>query len=92
MLCYDFCGLKKSRHFIFLLRKDVCTNLRGVWECFVSPSVVKRSGCIEFTYSCFFQHANGENPMIGIDGNTGEITDMKERGVSHVTLGLTCLN
>nr|PNR55575.1 hypothetical protein PHYPA_006472 [Physcomitrium patens] len=27
------------------------------------------------------KHANGENPMIGIDGNTGEITDMKERGV-----------
>ncbi|XP_024391525.1 T-complex protein 1 subunit gamma [Physcomitrium patens] len=27
------------------------------------------------------KHANGENPMVGIDGNTGEITDMKELGV-----------
>ncbi|KAG0591232.1 hypothetical protein KC19_1G160300 [Ceratodon purpureus] len=27
------------------------------------------------------KHANCENPMIGIDGNTGEITDMKELGV-----------
>ncbi|KAF9613082.1 hypothetical protein IFM89_005530 [Coptis chinensis] len=23
------------------------------------------------------KHANGENPWIGIDGNTGEVTDMK---------------
>lgn len=28
-----------------------------------------------------FQHANGENAWIGIDGNTGDITDMKERKV-----------
>ncbi|XP_057812693.2 T-complex protein 1 subunit gamma isoform X2 [Cryptomeria japonica] len=27
------------------------------------------------------KHANGENVWIGIDGNTGEITDMKERGI-----------
>lgn len=27
------------------------------------------------------KHANAENPMFGIDGNTGEITDMKELGV-----------
>ncbi|KAG0630128.1 hypothetical protein M758_1G156300 [Ceratodon purpureus] len=27
------------------------------------------------------KHASCENPMIGIDGNTGEITDMKELGV-----------
>lgn len=27
------------------------------------------------------KHANGENPMVGIDGNTGVITDMKELGV-----------
>lgn len=29
----------------------------------------------------FMQHANGENAWIGIDGNTGELTDMKERKV-----------
>ena len=27
------------------------------------------------------QHANGENAWIGIDGNTGAITDMKEQKV-----------
>ncbi|KAK6137467.1 hypothetical protein DH2020_028824 [Rehmannia glutinosa] len=27
------------------------------------------------------KHANGENAWIGIDGNTGEITDMKERKI-----------
>ncbi|KAK9104489.1 hypothetical protein Scep_021333 [Stephania cephalantha] len=27
------------------------------------------------------KHANGENPWIGIDGNTGAITDMKERKI-----------
>jgi T-complex protein 1 subunit gamma len=27
------------------------------------------------------KHANGENQNVGIDGNTGEITDMKELGV-----------
>ncbi|KAG0555658.1 hypothetical protein KC19_12G186100 [Ceratodon purpureus] len=27
------------------------------------------------------KHANAENPMVAIDGNTGEITDMKELGV-----------
>ncbi|GER34077.1 T-complex protein 1 subunit gamma [Striga asiatica] len=27
------------------------------------------------------KHANGENAWIGIDGNTGEITDMKERQI-----------
>ncbi|XP_024387261.1 T-complex protein 1 subunit gamma [Physcomitrium patens] len=27
------------------------------------------------------KHANAENPMFGIDGNTGELTDMKELGV-----------
>ena len=27
------------------------------------------------------QHANGENAWIGIDGNTGAISDMKERKV-----------
>lgn len=27
------------------------------------------------------KHANGENPTIGIDGNTGAITDMKELGI-----------
>lgn len=31
--------------------------------------------------SSFLQHANGENAWTGIDGNTGEITDMKERKV-----------
>ncbi|CAN1312188.1 T-complex protein 1 subunit gamma [Linum perenne] len=29
----------------------------------------------------FVQHANGENAWTGIDGNTGEITDMKERKI-----------
>jgi hypothetical protein len=33
------------------------------------------------------QHANGENAWIGIDGNTGEITDMKERKVNIVVSG-----
>ncbi|KAL8456728.1 hypothetical protein ACS0TY_034829 [Phlomoides rotata] len=27
------------------------------------------------------KHANGENAWTGIDGNTGEITDMKERKI-----------
>jgi len=36
-----------------------------------------------YIYACL-QHANGENPMVGIDGNTGEITDMKELGVRHL--------
>lgn len=35
--------------------------------------------------SICLQHANAENPMFGIDGNTGEITDMKELGVSRLT-------
>lgn len=26
----------------------------------------------------FLQHANGENAWTGIDGNSGEISDMKE--------------
>ena len=37
-----------------------------------------------YTFHFFSQHANGENPMIGIDGNSGEITDMKELGVSKL--------
>lgn len=28
-----------------------------------------------------FQHANGENSWVGIDGNSGAIVDMKERKV-----------
>lgn len=32
------------------------------------------------------QHANGENQNFGIDGNTGEITDMRELGVSTILL------
>jgi hypothetical protein len=34
-----------------------------------------------FVSNSLLQHANGENAWIGIDGNTGEITDMKERKV-----------
>jgi T-complex protein 1 subunit gamma len=29
----------------------------------------------------FFQHANGENAWVGIDGRSGDIVDMKERKV-----------
>lgn len=36
--------------------------------------------CSHYIFSPF-QHANGENAWIGIDGNTGEMTDMKERKV-----------
>ncbi|THF93843.1 hypothetical protein TEA_001572 [Camellia sinensis var. sinensis] len=31
--------------------------------------------------NCGVNHANGENAWIGIDGNTGEISDMKERKI-----------
>lgn len=31
--------------------------------------------------SALFQHANGENAWVGIDGNSGAIVDMKERKV-----------
>jgi T-complex protein 1 subunit gamma len=42
--------------------------------------------------SLCLQHANAENPMFGIDGNTGEITDMKELGVSRLTRFLFLLD
>ena len=37
--------------------------------------------CISCFVVIFLQHANGDNAWIGIDGNTGEITDMREIGV-----------
>ena len=37
--------------------------------------------CIPCFVVIFLQHANGDNAWIGIDGNTGEITDMREIGV-----------
>lgn len=50
----------------------------------LSSLLLKSGISVIYVYTCL-QHANGENPMVGIDGNTGEITDMKELGVSHLT-------
>ncbi|VVA18880.1 PREDICTED: T-complex [Prunus dulcis] len=37
------------------------------------------------------KHANGENAWIGIDGNTGVITDVKEKKVGGYLFGLLLL-
>jgi hypothetical protein len=35
------------------------------------------------------QHANGENPWVGIDGRSGDIVDMKERKVVLLCMNFT---
>ncbi|EXB41559.1 T-complex protein 1 subunit gamma [Morus notabilis] len=49
----------------------------GATELTVSATLKQKSSSIEGIE----KHANGENAWIGIDGNTGAITDMKERKV-----------
>ncbi|KAL0324292.1 UNVERIFIED_CONTAM: T-complex protein 1 subunit gamma [Sesamum calycinum] len=57
-----------------------------------NPKLVPGGGATELTVSAMLKqksssiegiekHANGENAWTGIDGNTGEITDMKERKI-----------
>ncbi|KAF5946449.1 hypothetical protein HYC85_016677 [Camellia sinensis] len=49
----------------------------GAAELTVSATLKQKSQSIEGIE----KHANGENAWIGIDGNTGEISDMKERKI-----------
>lgn len=66
------------------------TALQGkVWTFFVAcfyriralPTDSTHPSSVYIVSNSLLQHANGENAWIGIDGNTGEITDMKERKV-----------